>query len=293
MRLWSALMLLVPSIGWAAPMQLLHQGRMLDSTGVPLQGVYDVTVTIYDAPTAGTDLWQETVATKFDNGTYSVLLGADVASNPIDDTDFDGSLRYLQLALNGVDAPDRFPIVSVPYAMNANHAQTATDLSGGVVNASEIKIDGSTVIDSNGVFWGTDTLMGLGCLEDEIPVFNGYVWTCGAAGSDWSDLTNIPADIEDGDDDWLADLGACQAGELLVWNNTNGWECGEDQVLSDGEVLATVSGAPIDLAAGSTIAGVPIGETYGDAEVFAYLAANQVDLELTSTIGGIGISTLS
>ena len=42
----------------------------------------------------------------------------------------------------------------------------------------------------------------------------------------WSNITGVPADLSNGDDDTLADL-SCTAGEIAKWNGST-WACGED-----------------------------------------------------------------
>jgi hypothetical protein len=73
--------LLVASIAWAAPL-LPYQGR-LDKNGKPLNGNYDLTFALYDAPSAGNLLWQDTFSgVAVVTGAFSVKLGSGAALDP-------------------------------------------------------------------------------------------------------------------------------------------------------------------------------------------------------------------
>ena len=122
---------LAVSIATAAPGQLPVQGRVLDSTGAPIQGPQDVHVALFDAATDGTLQWQDTLNITLADGYYSVVLGAD------DDLDMDlfaGSTPlWLQISIDG-ESLGRTPIRHVPraaYAETAGHAQTAQSISSG------------------------------------------------------------------------------------------------------------------------------------------------------------------
>jgi hypothetical protein len=85
-----------------------------------------------------------------------------------------------------------------------------------------------------------------------------------ATSTDWSTLTSIPANVAqlilDGDNntDTLGGL-VCLDGELARWDDVLGlWTCDTDSVLSETDVEAFVTNGAIDLAAGTTIGGVPI-----------------------------------
>ena len=61
-----------------------------------------------------------------------------------------------------------------------------------------------------------------------------------------SDLSGIPADLADGDDDTLATI-ACQNGEILAWDGSS-WGCAADNGLTESEVEAFVTNDALDLA---------------------------------------------
>jgi hypothetical protein len=73
------------------PRRLSYQGRLTDDSGVPLNGTYDITFSIYQFEFDVTPLWSEThndVAVA--NGLFNVLLGS---VNLFPDSLFIGSYR--------------------------------------------------------------------------------------------------------------------------------------------------------------------------------------------------------
>ena len=70
---------------FAVPQTISQQGRLLDSTGLPLQGTHNLTFRVFESPASTTALWSESLTALFDNGFYTVVLGSDT-SNPLDST---------------------------------------------------------------------------------------------------------------------------------------------------------------------------------------------------------------
>jgi hypothetical protein len=171
----SALLFALPSLAWAVPQQLAHQGRLLDDAGVPVEGDHALTFKLHDDSDAGSVLWEEDIDVDFSNGYYSVTLGTDEDGNPIDTDLLSQHPLFLDLAVDGGAAMSpRHEILSVPYAMMAD---TCENVSGGIVDASEIRVDGEPVITEGGAWAG------------ETP------------SVDWTDLTGMPEDFADGIDD--------------------------------------------------------------------------------------------
>jgi len=137
----------------AVPLELSHQGVLFDAAGAPLVGANALEFELYDAPAGGAALWTEThPAVPFDNGTFGVQLGT---ITPLDTSLFNGDTLYLALRVNGgVALPQRVAVVSVPYAIraqDADHADVATSVSGGSVDATELRIDGQLIADATGL----------------------------------------------------------------------------------------------------------------------------------------------
>jgi hypothetical protein len=93
------------------------------------------------------------------------------------------------------------------------------------------------------------------------------VWTSDGAGSGldadlldgqhgayyraWANLTGVPSDLADGDDDTLGDL-SCSNGQIAAWNGS-AWVCSEDSVddtVSWGEISGIVGTGSTQVAAG-------------------------------------------
>jgi len=137
--------------------------------------------------------------------------------------------------------------VSVPFAIMAD---TCENVIGGVVDVTEIRIDGETII------------------TDE------RTWAGEPSPVAWDEITGMPADFADGTDDdtvlsesEVEDYITDEAIDLAS-DSTMGGEVistGDhtvDTVLGESEVEAYITDDPIDLAAGSTIGGVEIGTPF-------------------------------
>ncbi len=188
--LLSALVLL-PATAVAVPHSMSHQGRLMDALGVPLDGQHDIAFSLYDAPAGGAEVFAETITTDFTDGYYSIVVNdGDAMDLDILDDDL-----WVELAIDAAPPfPDRLPVRAVPWAMrteladqatqadhattadsatSATTADTATNVSGGVVDASEIRINGTTVIDGVG-----GNLASLACSANQVPEYDGSAWGC-------------------------------------------------------------------------------------------------------------------
>ena len=228
--------LFVASAAWAVPSQLAHQGRLLDTEGVALAGEHALTFALFDAETEGNEVWSETITVNIVGGFYSVVLGADEETNPLDDLVLSNPPLWLELTVDdGAPLLPRHELLSVPYAVLAG---TATNVEGGYVDASEIAVDGTTVIDASGN------------------------WVGPTPAVDWSDLSGVPAGLGDGvDADTLGGLSCSDGGVATFDLGTGLWGCGTDAVLGSSDVLGFVDGAVLDLGIGSTVNGVTIATT--------------------------------
>ena len=174
MRILLLSLMATSTAAYAVPTQLGHQGRLLDVDGIPLEGLVSLEFQIYDSLEDGTVLWSEFHDVELINGYYSLVLGADELDNPLEDTLFEEDELYLELTVDDDEELEpRQALNAVPYARLAG---TATNVSGGFVDASEIRVGGTTVVDSSGT------------------------WVSSTPDVDWSDLSGIPAGFSDGED---------------------------------------------------------------------------------------------
>ena len=129
----------------AVPAPLTHQGRLLDASGAPITASQIFIYKIYDAATAGTVLWTETLTVPLDQGYFSVQLGL---MSPISDALLAGGDRYLGIQV-GTD-PEMTPreqLGSVPYA------RLAGDVPGDI-HPTSVSIGSTAVINSSGKWVG-------------------------------------------------------------------------------------------------------------------------------------------
>lgn len=119
------LFLIVGSVFAEVPQMINYQGRLTDSGGSPLTGTYSIVFTVYDASSGGISKWTETHSSVIvSGGLFSVLLGS---VNPISDTVFSGTTRYLGVKVGSdPEITPRTRISSVGYAMQAAKADTAS-----------------------------------------------------------------------------------------------------------------------------------------------------------------------
>ena len=217
----------------AVPLELTHQGRLLDSTGAPLATTENVTVKLFDAPSSGNVVHEETQSITFDNGYYAFAIGAD-ESNPLLMEAFESDELYVGLELGTGPVGDRVRVRSVPFAVRASDADTAitaTNVSGGTVDASEILIDGSSVITADGLSW--DSLIG------------------------------VPDGLSDGDNDALSELSCSTEGHAATWDGT-AWACGplSADVITTGQL--SLDRLPVGTGSDMLAAG---DHTHGAADV--------------------------
>ncbi len=303
-------LLTVPALAQAVPLQLAHQGRLLDAEQTPLDGTHDLTFRVFDAPTDGTLLWDETVTEDFQGGFYSTILGTDEA-NPLDDGIFATPPVYLELTVDdGEPLLPRQEINSVPYALRAG---TAENVEGGFVDATDISVDGDLVIDAEGnwvgptppVAWDdlagvpgelldgqdADTMAGLSCADGGRPYWDGVggAWSCTSVS--WAEIQGVPPSLADGDADTLGGL-SCTDGGVAKYELASGlWGCATDEVLSGGDVLAIIGGSTLDLGIGSTIDGGVIA-TLDDLDwsMLTGVPVGLADDEDADTLAALGLT---
>ena len=227
---------------FATPQTVQHQGRLLDAEGDPVEGLYALEFRLYDAAEAGTLLWEEVHEADFENGFYTVALGAVDAS--LSEWFTGDQPLYLELTVDGGDPLlPRQSIASVPFAT------TAARVEGGDVDASEIRLAGEVVVDESGEWVGPTPAMS------------------------WSDLSDVPEDLLDGDDDTVLTEAEVEA-----------------MVSDDGFVmessLATVatSGSYSDLSGTPSLATVATSGSFNDlSNVPSGLQDGDDDTQLTET----------
>ncbi len=108
------------------PALINYQGQLVDGSGDPREGNFDVQFSIFDDPAAGTEQWTEThSALAVSEGLFNVLLGsvAEIPENLFAEND---SL-YLQIAVGAETLSPRQRISSVAYALHSHKASLLVD----------------------------------------------------------------------------------------------------------------------------------------------------------------------
>lgn len=107
----------------AAPEMINVQGRLNDASGIPISGQAQMTFVIFDAETDGNELWREgPLNVTLTRGIYNVLLGS---TAPLPATIFkSGSVRYLEISVNGETLTPRQRIASAAYVLGGNQGAT-------------------------------------------------------------------------------------------------------------------------------------------------------------------------
>ena len=105
---------LVPATAMAAPFDLVHQGRLTDADGAPLDGAHDVDITL-SSDAAGTVVLgtpHRFTGLDFDGGYYTVRLTG------LDSAWFAGDV-YVQTTIDSVDVGD--PVFRQPNGVAGRH----------------------------------------------------------------------------------------------------------------------------------------------------------------------------
>ncbi len=144
----------------AVPQLINYQGVLTDSTGSGLDTTVSMVFTIYDDPSAGVSVWTETQpVVTVSAGLFNVLLGS-VA--PILDTVFNGTTRYLGIAVAGdPEISPRTALVSVPYAQRVSTVDGATGgiILGDVSIQSDLTVSGKATIGPGNTNMGTNAFV--------------------------------------------------------------------------------------------------------------------------------------
>ncbi len=116
----------ISEVSAAIPRAINYQGRLTDSSGIPLTGAYDVTFKIYDAQTAGNLLWQETHAgVVVDKGLFNVVLGSVSGLNIAFDRPY-----YLEIKVGNEVMVPRQQVTSSGYAIRSEIADDSVRFLG-------------------------------------------------------------------------------------------------------------------------------------------------------------------
>lgn len=124
------------------PKMINYQGKLTDQQGALIDTSISIVFTIYDDSISGALLWSETQSqVVVQNGVFSILLGS---VNPIPDSVFDGSIRYLGVKVgDDSEMTPRKGIVSVGYAYRSVFADTARYTQAGIPSGAIVMWSGN------------------------------------------------------------------------------------------------------------------------------------------------------
>ena len=149
-----AALLVVAGTATAAPSTVAYQGVLRTAAGPAVtDGSYDMAFSVWDAATAGTELWAEAhAAVDIADGEFAVPLGTTTAFGTLFT---DHSALWLQIAVDtgaGMEVYDpRIPLTSAPYAKaapTAVSADTATNATHATSADSVTNANHATAADS-------------------------------------------------------------------------------------------------------------------------------------------------
>jgi hypothetical protein len=107
------------------PNKVGFEGYLTDGTGQPISdGAHSLAFRVYSGVSDPLDsrLWVETQTVTVTTGLYSALLGS---ANPLTNNLFNGD-RWIGVRVDaGTEITPRTPVASVPFALNAEHANSA------------------------------------------------------------------------------------------------------------------------------------------------------------------------
>jgi len=125
----AALVIMTPCVSTAdVPEMIGFQGVLTDLNDAEISapGGLKMTFRFYHEAVGGADFWTDTFDNvAVDGGSFFALLGG--GDNPLPMLELDGSIKYVGLSVaDGPELEPRMQLVSVPYAMRAGSAATAT-----------------------------------------------------------------------------------------------------------------------------------------------------------------------
>ena len=83
----------------AVPIQMTHQGRLVDANCAAETGLHLLTFTLDDTETLGSSQWTETPAVQFNNRYYATSLRSDEHNNTLDSNTLKIYPLYLVIAV--------------------------------------------------------------------------------------------------------------------------------------------------------------------------------------------------
>lgn len=174
---FAALTIALSIVGFATPAAAVPDTvsftARLSENNVPTEGSVTLVISVFDAPTGGTLMWDETQTVVAERGLVYANLGS---VEPLGPTVFDGRPMFVELTVEGDVLSPRIPVATVPYAFRAGVADAIegfdpTTVQNRVTGACaagssirQVNADGSVVCQTDTAGTGdiTDVVAGSG-----------------------------------------------------------------------------------------------------------------------------------
>ena len=268
------------------PSTLSFTARLVDDkSDAALTGTHSVVFSMFDAETAGHQVWTETHQVDVaPDGLVFVTLGDTTA---LDGHVFDGTDRWVEISVDGTTMDPRIVIDSVPYAVRSTAASNADAVGGKTADQFQMKLSGScnngqhiqniggdgtivcasdststgditAVIATNGLVGGAqsgDATLGLmSCAANQILKFTGGGWT---RATDDTGITGVVAGsgLMGGGTSGsvtVSMINTCGVGQMLKWTGT-GWGCANDIDTNSGGTISSATAGGGLVVSGSSI----------------------------------------
>jgi hypothetical protein len=210
----------------AAPAVVPLTGYLVDDNGVPVDGTVSLDLDLYSSATDTVSLFHERQTDVDVDSGQFTVYVGDVEALDLALFRDTGALHLAVAVNDGAAMSPRFEIGSAPYAAYAQYCDESGSLEG--FTATDFALEGGNI--------------------------------------GWAQLTDVPADLADGDADTTYDTAAltalldaeyvqtpnvsCAVDQVLLADGIGGWSCGD--VTLDGATIdwAQVGNVPADLADG-------------------------------------------
>jgi hypothetical protein len=262
----------------AVPNTMSFTARLTEG-GNPVEGEVSLHVQIFDAPSDGTLIWEEThPAVTAENGLVFASLGSiDPDNNGLDGAVFTGQTLYAQLTVDGDVLLPRIPLTSVPYAVRAATADALEGFDPGTVQNRVTGVCGAgtfiTGVNADGTVACGNDAVGSG---DITGVTAGTGLTGGGATGGVTlsvDTTTIQGRV----------TGVCAVGSSIRQVNADGTVLCQNDTAGTGDITGVTAGTGLTGGGGSGAVTLTVDTTMIQARVNGTCAAGTFVTAISAT----------